>query len=332
MKKIILLLVFITGTLHAQNYDKHALEVGLGLSKIRDVTSVQPLNVDLAYRYMLNTKFGGEIGLNHMNLKDYDYKYSSISFMGIANFGRIAGFESFAEWYTIKVGIGGNLGHGDYYTSQNILHRDTNFHLKGLVENEFRLTNSLFLTLGLDIVPGINSRPFRPVENYTQTTSILNFNVGFVVSIGKHKEHADFYLEPQRIDTILLKPTIQNHYTETIVEVDKSKPYSGYVQFEYDSSKFISGSQAPATIKTALQTLKEGGVILLTGYASPENGTGNPRYNYDLANERAETVKSYLLSLGANPDKIEIKSLGAFPTFDGRNIELSRSVKIEHKY
>jgi len=330
MKKLVLLALFATASLSAQNYNHWSIEGDIGATKIRDVTQVEVFNYDLGVRYMANTMFGAKLSANYTNLNNTNVNYQSATLMGIVNAGRVMNFESFTDWWTILAGVGGNYEYNNSNVNSDIYHRLSNFHLAGSIDNEFKLSKGVFLRAGIDIVTGVNSRPFRPIENYTQTTSILNFNAGVTIALGKYKEHADWYIEPKRKDTIMLKPTINNYYTETKTAAIE-KPFKEYVQFAYDSFVFTNGSQALAHIKNAAESLKKAQKIYLTGYASPENRTGNINYNKELSEKRAETVKEYLVSLGIDKDNIVIQSEGSLLTADGKNIDLSRSVMIEVK-
>ena len=316
------MLLLATITMNAQ-YNKWSIEGQLGLTKIRDVTSVQPFNVDLGARYMFNTKFGAKISANYSNLEDY--KWQSASLMGVANVGRLMNFEEFSDWWTILVGVGGNYEYNNSNTNKAIFHRLSNFHLMGNITNEFKLSKKVFLTAGLNVVPGVNSRPTQPAFHYTETTSILNFNVGVNIALGKHKEHADWYLEKPkegRVDTIYMQPNTINKTEVVKTNVEKEK-FVENVFFKHDSFKVdIQGLNA---IKKTVSKMQYGQKIVLKGYAS--NPATND-YNFKLSKKRCLSVQNKLISLGVNPDNIQIESYGEIPTFDSNNEDISRYVQI----
>ena len=305
-------------------YDKWSVEGQLGLTKIRDVTSVQPFNVDLGARYMFNTKWGIELSGNYTSLKDY--KWQSATFMGIANVGRVMNFEEFTDKWTILIGIGGNYEYNNSYTNQAIFHRLSNFHLAGNITNEYKLTNKIFLTAGLNVVPGVNSRPTQPAFHYTETTSILNFNVGVTISLGEHKEHADWYIEEPKesvVDTIYMKPTV-NVQKEVIV--NNFLKTTEFVFFENDVHTL--DRIANNAIKKMAFNLEEGEKIHLTGYASKPASND---YNVILCEKRCKSIVNKLYSLGIQSDRVVIEAIGEIYTYDGLNEDLSRYVKMETK-
>ena len=327
MKKL-LLSIFLLACFAAtgQDYNKSSLEFESGLTKVRDVTSVKPLNVNIGYRYMTNTKFGAKIDIGYTNLSQSPIDYMTASLSGVINIGRLLEFETFTKNYTILAGVGGTFTHSQY--RDLILHRDSNFHLSGFVENEFKVWDDVFVQIGMDVITGVNSRPYTRIVS-TETTSIINFNLGLVVSLGKHKEHADFYLEEERLpvtDTVYMKPTI-NNYTKQITKtvntpvIAVNKPE--YVFFGHDSFKV--DKQGLNAIKKIVDEIKDGQRVHLTGYASPPASND---YNFKLSKKRSKAVQSKLISLGLDASRIKIEGYGEVPTADGSNEDLSRCVEL----
>ena len=325
MKKVqifIAMLLLATISMNAQ-YDKVSLQGELGATKIRDETNVQLFNFDLGARYMFNTKWGIELSGNYASLKDY--KWQSATFMGIANVGRVMNFEEFTDKWTILIGIGGNYEYNNSYTNQAIFHRLSNFHLAGNITNEYKLTNKIFLTAGLNVVTGVNSRPLQPEFHYTETTSILNFNAGITVAIGKHKEHADWYIEHKvaNIDTVYMQPIVHKN-TETIVNnLITNQADVQYVFFDNNSYKVEK--QGLNAIRQVAKLWVEGKTFTIKGYASPPAGVN---YNFRLSDNRAKAVRAKAVSEGVPFESIKIEKYGEVDTFDGKNVDLSRYVEI----
>lgn len=323
MKNFIIIVLLVSFYAEAQ-YDKNSIEFELGPTKVRDVTPVKPLNFNLAYRYMFNTKFGSKLDIGYTELEKTGISYYSSSLSGVLNVGRLLEFESFTKSYTILAGVGGTYTYSD--ENAQLLHRLSNFHLSGFVENEFKVSDNVFLHLGMDVITGVNSRPFSNISPDTRTTSIINFNAGIVIGLGKHKEHADWYLDVKKPikDTLYLKPTV-NNYTKTIENIIHTSNQSiEYVFFDNDSFNInIHGLNA---IKKIVNSLENNEYIVLKGFASPP---ASNEYNLRLSEKRCLSVHSKLVSLGVNRDKITIIVNGEIDTSDSNNVDLSRYVEIK---
>lgn len=306
MKQLLSLsILLITLFSSAQDYNKWSVEAGLGATKVRDITPVELFNTSLTGRYMPNTKFGVELEAKYTNIKDFTYQGATLS--AVVNVGRVLGFESFTKSYTILGGIGGNYSYSSPNNNTNILHRLSNFHLSAFADNEFRINDKLFLGLGLDVVTGVNNRPFA-VTTSTETTTIVNFNTSIRFALGSNKEHADWYLEKQKIDTVVLKPVIQNKvFINNIKRIyNTSNSQTGYVFFKHDSYKI--DLDYLDEIERVLDSYSGKDSIILTGYAS--NTTGQDKYNLNLSKKRAEAVRDRLVLLGVKSESIKIEYRG----------------------
>lgn len=306
---------------NAQEYSKWSIEPEVGLTKIRDITPVEPFNVDLGLRYMPNTKFGIKVNANYTDIQDYDFSYWSGGLHGVINVGRLLEFESFTKNYTILSGVGGTYTYSKQPTNNLLLHRLSNFHLSAFVDNEFRLTNTIFLKLGLDVITGVNSRPFA-VTTSTETTTILNFNGGITINLG-NKEHADWFLTKKRVDTIMLQPTIidNSKIIKEVYNITNTTPE--YIFFNHDSST-VDKDGLNAILKT-IDKLKTGKRLYILGYASPP---GTNDYNKKLSEKRMFSVIDKLISLGVDKSKITMTIVGEKDTVDGNNVDLSRRVDL----
>lgn len=88
------------------------------------------------------------------------------------------------------------------------------------------------------------------------------------------------------------------------------------VHFGYDSTAIESADRA--TLEEVAEFLKSApGTVILAGFTD-ERGT--PEYNRSLGERRAQTVRQYLLSHGANAAKLQTVSFGAeMPASDGHS-------------
>ncbi|AGO48880.1 membrane protein [Cellulophaga phage phi14:2] len=307
--------------MNAQEYSKLSIEPEVGLTKVRDITSVEPFNVDLGVRYMTNTKFGVKLNGNYTNIPDYDISYWSGGLHGVINVGRLLEFESFTNNYTILSGIGGTYTYSKQPNNSILLHRLSNFHLSAFVDNEFKLSKNIFLKLGLDVITGVNSRPFA-VTTSTETTTILNFNTGITINLG-NKEHADWALPKRQIDTVRLQPTIIDN-SKTIKQIfNITNATPEYVFFKHDSST-VDKDGLNAILKTK-DKLDKAKVLHVLGYASPP---GTNDYNKALAQKRMFSVIDKLISVGIDKSKIHVTIIGEKDTVDSNNVDLSRRVDL----
>jgi len=296
-------------------YDKWSTELKGGVTKIQDRTSVVPINYGIAVRAMANTMFGARLKGTYTELYT-DYRFNEPNqavpeifytgtLEGIVNVGRLLNFEDFTDWYTILVGVGGTYTYSE--TNQEILHRYSNFHISSSIENEFKLSKSIFFTIGLDIINGVNNRPF--LTNSTETTNIFNFNAGLTIALGNNEEHADWYVKEYFIETIMLEPTIidrtvTNNITQEVTS-DCNCEIQRYLYFAHDSYELTQDTRE--AIEYTKDKILQGKRVTLKSYCS---NIGSIEYNKKLAENRALEVKKALIGIGVHPDKITIESVG----------------------
>lgn len=340
MKNLILVIcLLLTTAVFAQDYNKWSIEPEVGLSKVRDVTKVGLGNAGIGFRYMATPIFGVRVSGRYTETRDAWYgtslKFKSAQIFGVANFGRLAKLERVANnRWTILGGIGGDYTDSRDYTNRVILHRISDFHLAGFVDNEFRITNKFFLTAGLNVVTGVNSRsypgPYADANrlNRTMTTSVVNFNVKAIFVLGKKKHHADFYLEPTPVDKHTNTVYVFEQCCEEKVEKPAPKPQfiilepkvaNEYIYFNHDSYKV--DKDGLENIEQSLSKIK--GKVTITAYCS---NVGSDDYNKKLGLKRANAVKDKLVKLGIPANTIEVVSIGIDPA---REYDMARRVAIQ---
>ena len=82
--------------------------------------------------------------------------------------------------------------------------------------------------------------------------------------------------------------------------------------FDKFTSQEMRG-QSRAELEGLAQRLKEGvkvEAVKLVGHADRLNGTGNTKYNQQLSEKRARTVREYLVALGVDPALISFEYRG----------------------
>lgn len=333
MKNIILtLLLLFTIVVQSQDYNKWSIEAEAGLSKLHGYTYVVPYNAELSTRYMLNTKFGLKLHGGYTDIKEYDFY--NVGFHTVVNLGRVLNFETFTKHYTILAGVGATYTNSSSPILQDRLSMG---HLSVFVDNLIKLTDKASLKIGMDFIGDINNRHFDVDSRPSTFSRLQNYNIGFVFNIGKQKEHADWYLEPEKEPIIYREtyPVVTNDSSDTLelpdtatvdYVVSKKSIQVDYVFFHNDNN--IVDKDGLANIKRIADTYLEVGnlTIRLTGYASPP---ASNEYNKILAEKRCLAVKAKLISLGVPSKDIIIHPIGEITTLDGNNEDLARYVMLE---
>lgn len=332
---ILLTVMMFTFSVKSQ-YSKSSIEPRFGITKVQDVTPFRLFNTNIGYRYMANTKFGAKVDLGYSRLyeqheyvgEEYPINYISSSFHGVTNVGRLLEFESFTDWYTILFELGGTYVYSDGKTQgEQLFNRYSTFHLSSSINNEFKLTKGIFLNAELDYIADVNNRPF--LSNSTETTNLFNINLGITISLNHSKEHADWYITPKLVDTLFLKPTIiDKTVTKRVIypSTNKGKCNCDIIEnvfFKHDSFN-VDKDGLNAIVKTA-DKLTGSKKIYIKAYCSPP---GTNEYNMTLAQKRAESVESKLISLGIEKHQIIKQYHGEVNTADGKNVDLARTVTI----
>jgi len=327
MKKLfVILCVLLTITsLSAQDFNKWSIEPEFGLTKVRDITKVGFFNTGVGVRYMATPIFGVKLSGSYTHL-NYPIEYVSGQVMGVCNFGRLAKLERVANnRWTIVGGIGGDYTDSRNFTNTVILHRISDFHLAGYVDNEFRITDKFFITAGLNVTTGVNSRPEYTPYNRTMTTSIIDFNVKAIFVLGKKKSHADFYLEPMmepctNVYYVDSSKVINNNYVQNVTNKNEPEKISAEYVYFYNNS-YVIDKDGLENIEQSLNKFKN--AITITAYCS---NIASSEYNLKLAQNRGNAVKNKLVKLGINESKIKVISVGIDKS---REYDMARRVKIE---
>ncbi len=348
MKKlfVIICLVFSATFMFAQEFNKWSIEPEFGLTKLQDMpyggSTVGFYNAGIGARYMATPLFGFRVSGSYTNhnytLTNQPVKYAEGQILGVCNFGRLLKMERLANnRYTIIGGIGGDLSNSHDFTNTQMFDRVTNFHLAGFVDNEFRVTDKFFLTVGLNVITGVNlTAPTgatdvnQAIINGVAKTSIIDFNIKAIFVLGKKKDHADFYLEPSVIPETKIvyidstKHVTNNYYTDVCEEVSTSSaPHPEYIYFANDS--YSIDKDGLENIEQSLLKIKD--KVTITAYCS---NVASSKYNLKLAQNRANAVKNKLVNLGVDPAKIKTVSIGIDNNRSNPEIfDMARRVKIE---
>ncbi|MDY7395075.1 OmpA family protein [Aureibaculum sp. 2210JD6-5] len=305
MKKLILTaFLMLSMSIYSQEYSRITIEPSIGITKIQDITSFRFANYNLGGRYMFNNKFGVRLAATYT---DNIENYTSITFQGVANVGRMLNFEDFTDKYTILLGIGGDFTYLHKINNPKIFRPNTNFHLMASIDNLYKINKDVALKASLNVVTGIND--IQQSDLYT--TNSIGINLGISYTLGK-KDHIDWYvkeIEPIVIDstkTIIEKPVINNYITK---ESDCNCSQNEYVFFDNDKSEIKeTGLNAIAKIVNYLKANAEKEVILI-GYASNTANT-TAKYDNSLSEKRAQTIFEKLMELGISAGRINLEFRG----------------------
>jgi len=359
MKKLLVIICFVFSAtfMFAQEFNKWSIEPEFGLTKLQDMpyggSAVGFYNAGIGARYMATPLFGFRVSGSYTHhkytLTNQPVKYAEGQIFGVCNFGRLLKLERIAKnRYTIIGGVGGDLSNSHDFTNTQMFDRITNFHIAGFIDNEFRVTDKFFLTAGLNVITGVNLTPPAGVTNINQSTingvaktSIIDFNIKAIFVLGKKKDHADFYLDPEFVskNTIVYvdstRKVTNNYYTKVGDEISKPSTSTSsassttptthpeYVYFNNDSYKI--DKDGLENIEQSLHKIKD--KVTITAYCS---NVASSEYNLKLAQNRANAVKDKLVNLGVDPAKIKIVSIGIDNNRSNPEIfDMARRVKIE---
>lgn len=327
-KSIIFLALFFSIILsYGQEYDTWSIEPSIGLVKVRDINNINTFTTELGIRKMLNTKFGVKLSggytssetsfetyLGTRRVVPINYTFGSLH--GVVNIGRALNFEDFTKHYTILFGLGGTYTYSTGESNLLIFHQDHNFHMSGFIDNEIKLSNSIFLRAGIGVITGVNSRAFVIEDVNTVTTPIITFNAGITVSIGKKKNHADFYLPeeitkedlytedwPSSIDSLTVSGITTTDVPTYIIQepepVVTTTINTQYIYFDNDSDQI--NRDALWVVEQLFQSIDKAKEINIRAYAS---NIGTDSYNFDLCSRRIDSVLKRLITLGIDDNNI----------------------------
>lgn len=120
----------------------------------------------------------------------------------------------------------------------------------------------------------------------------------------------------------LPKIEVPKPVTYIITEEDKKVVNDAIKNLEFDFNKATIRSTSNATLdKVASLIVSKNLSLKLAGHTDSK---GSDTYNMKLSKDRAEAVKSYLVSKGANPSRVEATGYGETQPIDTNNTEKGR--------
>ena len=195
----------------AQDYNKWTLELGGGINTASnpltpgyDISGYNFYSANFGVRYMFNTKFGLKLGVTYDRLKEddgspeFETKVMGANLQGYANIGRILEFET----WTKRLNLLGHVGVGvsQLKNDERIKYEDHvgNF-LIGLT-GQFKVSPRVTIfgdftmnnTFAQDRTWDGGDYSQAPKQGFDGT--LYQATIGLSVALGKHAEHADWYV------------------------------------------------------------------------------------------------------------------------------------------
>ena len=195
----------------AQDYNKWTLELGGGINTASnpltpgyDISGYNFYSANFGVRYMFNTKFGLKLGVTYDRLKEddgspeFETKVMGANLQGYANIGRILEFET----WTKRLNLLGHVGVGvsQLKNDERIKYEDHvgNF-LIGLT-GQFKVSPRVTIfgdftmnnTFAQDRTWDGGAYSQAPKQGFDGT--LYQATIGLSVALGKHAEHADWYV------------------------------------------------------------------------------------------------------------------------------------------
>jgi len=211
MKKIILgaLICCFTFSVNSQEYNKWSLDLGAGVTEI-----INPLSpgyktgslslgqASLGVRYMFNEKFGLRLDVGYNEFKEgenslpFKSNYYRTSLEGVVNAGNILKFSSWTDKFNLLFhgGIGVSslrtINPIDTGSAETILNMIVGF------TPQFKLSNRVSLFLDASAIfhdyQNFNFDGAKNTNDREISASIFNTSIGVNISLGNHKQNADF--------------------------------------------------------------------------------------------------------------------------------------------
>ncbi|QEE50550.1 OmpA family protein [Flavobacterium alkalisoli] len=229
MKKVVLPLLMIcltSASLKAQDvqetgnmndFNKWSIDVNGGFSKPANPMSpgyhssaFNFFHADLGFRYMFNTKFGLKLGAGYDKMSEdkgpaFESTLLSANLQGYANLGRIMEFESWTKTFNLlgHMGVGvGQLKNDDRFNGEDWI----GSFLIGLT-GQVRLSDRVALNADFTMVNSFSQQRtwdggvYSPGSQQGFDSTLYNATLGLSIYLGKHQQHADWFVD-EKLDEL----------------------------------------------------------------------------------------------------------------------------------
>ncbi|GGB65618.1 hypothetical protein GCM10007424_01920 [Flavobacterium suaedae] len=196
----------------ASDYNKWSIDINGGVNKAGNPMSLgyhmnanNLFHADLGFRYMFNTKFGLKIHGGYDVLNDdgdsdntFESEVITIGFQGYANLGRIMEFES----WTNRLNVLGHMGFGvSQLTGDRFDGEDRLGDFLIGMGVQYKISRRLALNADFTMMNTFSQHKNWDGGDYDRQGrqgfdgTLYNATIGLSIYLGKHEQHADWYIE-----------------------------------------------------------------------------------------------------------------------------------------
>ncbi len=280
MKKLLLTIAFVsvltgvsaqtesektTETDSDTGYNKWSLELNGGVNKPSKpfttgyyTATPSPYNVDFGVRYMFNNKIGVKADIGYYKLENNDAslefttQYYRADIQGVVNVGRVLNFETFTKRIGFLFHMGG--GYAQFRSDDHdftdrlgnfIVGLTGQFKLSDRVvlNGDFTSVTNLFQNRNFDgNAPIIGQRGFEG--------GIFSGTLGITVYLGRHQQHADWYVETDKLKEELENLEKRVGDVETMMNDSDKDGVPDYLDAEPNSTAGVAVNSKGQSVDT----------------------------------------------------------------------------------
>jgi OOP family OmpA-OmpF porin len=336
--KNLLIVVVLTSSISFGQSSLNKLSVGLNygingvISAPVDVNTSNSHHIGLNTRYMFNTNLGLMLGLGYDLFPTSEgtattNQYASLNIQGVYNIGSL--FKLPSKRFGLLLHAGGGVATmwnkdfgSDNATDPYIKGNDDIITLNVGLTPQFKINDRF--SVNIDLAYAFNLEQDRSF-NWSYVTennrgSFYTASVGLTYYIGANDRHFDWPskdVTPVVVEEVKVE-TVPEPVVETVPEaVEEVVATPAPAVLSANNVEFLFGSYAvsdsyKAELENVISQLKANPTmnILLTGYTDEVGGMDA---NIILSRNRANAVKTYIVSKGVSAARITTKGLGKTP-------------------
>ena len=329
MKKLILILsiFLVTSISYGQEFNQWAFGVEGGIHSLNDESAITEntwFHVGADLRYNFNPKFGLGItaGYDDLDLIDFNSEYLNTKVLKVNLEGYLNVFVTL-DVYSKNFTILAHGGPGVAFIDGEKGYYETTLQASAGLTGIYKLGKKWALKADYSIMANISQENTLDGSfdnsNFGVTSTLHTVSGGLIFYLGKKdregntKEHADWYVYPQK-DLVTIN-NITNPVTEITkqVTIEKScdcniQPESEYVFFDHDKYD-IRDTELNAIYKVFTLLDENSNYTLdIRGWASPTSSTDN--YNQTLSENRSKELLRKFVAMGIDESRITLSSFG----------------------
>ncbi|MFL9844034.1 OmpA family protein [Flavobacterium rhizosphaerae] len=220
MKKIVLPLLFLglaTTSLSAQesganDFNKFSIDFGGGFNKAANpmtegyhMKTTNLFNANLGFRYMFNTKFGVKLEgyydkfqEDDISRGDFDTNVMGGTLQAYINLGRVLDFQTWTQRLNLytHLGVGISVLKGD-----NIDYNDRLGNVVMGIGAKYKISRRIAFDANFTMLNNFSQQRTWDGNEYDRQgkqgfdSTLYHATIGFNIYLGKHEEHADWYVD-----------------------------------------------------------------------------------------------------------------------------------------